>query len=70
MTKPNKITQTTISSDRVGDTKLIGRFGGAYCARYLITAVADGVTTLVPVETEIIINDDGTRSSRFVPVAE
>ena len=57
----------TCTNDRVGDTFLLGRFGGAICSLYQIVEIADGVTRSVRVERKSVKNADCTYSSVIVP---
>jgi hypothetical protein len=59
--------RTTCTNDYVGDTFLLGRFGGAVCALYMIVEVSGGITRSVRVERKSVRNPDGTYRSVIVP---
>jgi hypothetical protein len=60
------ITNFALSSDQVGDHKLIGKFGGAWCHHYEIMAIdrVKQLATLTPIYQVSVRNeDDDTYSS-------
>lgn len=63
MSTPNTIRQIAHADAQIGDVLLIGRFGGAYCDHYRVTALDSGYMDLVRVVARSVKNDDGTFSS-------
>jgi hypothetical protein len=59
--------RTTRTDDYVGETFLLGRFGGAVCALYMIVEVRGGVTRAIRVERKSVRNRDGSYSSVITP---
>lgn len=59
------IRSIAISADVVGEIRLLGRFGGAYCSHYRVDRIEDGYAWYVPVIGQSVRNDDGTFSTRW-----
>lgn len=61
----NTWTMTACPSDQVGDIKLMGRFGGAYCYHWRVCEKTATEIVLERVEPHSVKNDDGTYSTVY-----